>query len=203
MVSFLSIAIQAGGESKRMGQNKALLPFLGQPLIMRVIQRVLPVAQEVLVTTNEPAKFEFTHLPLFPDITPGYGALGGLLTAMQAASQPCVAVVACDMPFVNAGLISAEFEMLNSSEYDIIVPRSAESLEPFHAVYRRETCLPAIRAALDANQLRIISWFPAVQVKELSADEVAGFDPNGLAFLNVNTPTELAEAERLALVKDG
>jgi len=185
-----------------MGQNKAMLPFMGQPLIGRVIKRVESIAQEVLVTTNEPELYTSLGLPLFSDIMPGFGALGGLLTALTVASQPYVAVVACDMPFVNPALISAEFELLISTNYDIVVPRSAEELEPFHAVYRRESCLPAIKLALESNQKRIISWFPAMRVKELRPDETRRYDPAGLAFMNINTTADLSEAECLAALHD-
>ncbi len=101
----LTVVIQAGGESRRMGQDKALLPFLGKPLIQRVIERVASLADELLVTTNRPEAYQFLDLPLFPDVIPGRGALGGLYTALSAASQPLVAVVACDMPFASPALL--------------------------------------------------------------------------------------------------
>ncbi len=84
----LTVAIQAGGESRRMGQDKALLPFLGQPLIVRVIERLKLLADEILVTTNHPQAYQFLGLPLYPDQQPGRGALGGLYTALNAASHP-------------------------------------------------------------------------------------------------------------------
>ena len=107
----LTVVIQAGGESRRMGQDKALIPFLGDHLIQRVRGRVAPLADELLVTTNQPQGYRFLGLPLFPDLIPGRGALGGLYTALSAASQPLVAVVACDMPFVNAEMLAAGRDM--------------------------------------------------------------------------------------------
>ena len=90
-----SIAIQAGGESRRMGRDKGLMPFLGRPLIQRVLERLTPIADEVLVTTNSPDEYRFLNLPLFPDLKPGRGALGGLYTALSSAACEAVAVVAC------------------------------------------------------------------------------------------------------------
>jgi molybdopterin-guanine dinucleotide biosynthesis protein A len=89
-----------------MGQDKALIPFLGQPLIQRVKERVAKIADEVLVTTNNPEAFGFLQVRLVKDVIPGMGALGGLYTALYAASHPLVAVVACDMPFVNPLILS-------------------------------------------------------------------------------------------------
>jgi molybdopterin-guanine dinucleotide biosynthesis protein A len=198
----LTIVIQAGGESRRMGQDKALLPFLGQTLIERVVDRVKPLADEVLVTTNRLEAFEFLGLRLVPDLIPGRGALGGVYTALQAATQPLVAIVACDMPFANPGLFAAERDLLLSSEADITIPFSGKGLEPFHAVYRRETCLPASEAALKAGKWRVDSWFSEMNVYTLQVEEIRRYDPRLLCFRNVNTPEELTEAERIALEMD-
>lgn len=196
----LTVCIQAGGASSRMGEDKALKPFLGRPLIQRVIERLTPIADEVIVTTNRPAEYAFLGLRLFSDLMPGRGALGGLYTAIASASRPFVAVVACDMPFASARLIAAMNRLLVQQEADVAIARSQEGYEPFHAVYRRDTCLPAIESAIRADQWKVIAWFPHVRVRELTPDEVRSLDPNGLAFWNVNTPAEFAEAERLALL---
>ena len=71
-------------------------------------------------------------------------------------------------------------------------------VEPFHAVYRRETCLPAVAQAIDSDQWKLISWFPQVKVRKITSAEVARLDPSGLAFSNVNTPEELLQAEQRA-----
>jgi molybdopterin-guanine dinucleotide biosynthesis protein A len=195
----LSVVIQAGGESRRMGQDKALIPFLGRPLIARVIDRVAGLGDEVLVTTNRPEQYGFLGLPLFPDSIPGRGALGGLYTALKVAGQPLVAVVACDMPFVSASLLAAARDLLLESGKAAVIPRTSGGTEPFHAVYHRETCLPAIEAALQEDRWRVDAWFAAVRPRFLSPEETRFYDPAGLAFWNVNTPEELQEAEDLAL----
>lgn len=195
----LSVSIQAGGESRRMGRDKALIPFLGHPLIQRVLERLTPIADEVLVTTNRPEDYHFLDLPLFRDIKPGRGALGGLYTAVSSATCEFVAVVACDMPFASAALIEAASRLLAQEEADVVIPDSGGGLEPLHAVYRRETCRPAIESAIDADQWRLISWFPQVKVHILQPDEIKLCDPSGLAFWNLNTPEEFAEAEQRAI----
>lgn len=194
----LSVVIQAGGESRRMGQDKALLPFLGRPLILRVIARMLPLASEVLVTTNQPEAYRFLGVPLFTDIYPGRGALGGLYTALHAAHHPVVAVVACDMPFASPELITLARDRLHETEADVVIPSTASGLEPLHAVYRRETCLPLVKKAVEAGKWRLISWFPAARVIILEPDEVMRIDPDQRAFWNLNTPEEFRRAEELA-----
>ena len=194
----LTVCIQAGGESSRMGEDKALKTFLGRPMIQRVIERLSPIADEVIVTTNHPEEYAFLNLPLFADLKPGRGALGGLYTAIASAKYPFVGVVACDMPFASATLLEAASRLLVEEEVDVVIPKSEEGYEPLHAVYRRATCLPAIEAAIEADQWRLIAWFPQVKVYTLTADEVKRYDLLGLAFWNVNTPEEFAEAERIA-----
>ena len=199
----LTLVIQAGGESRRMGQDKALLPFLGRTLIERVLARAAHLADEVLVTTNKPEGYTFLGLPLVTDVIPGRGALGGLYTALSAASQPLVAVVACDMPFVSPELLGFERDLLLQESYDAAIPRTAGGSEPFHAVYRRETCLPHVQAVIQADKWRVDAWYAQADVRLLSPEETQLYDPHGLAFWNVNTPEELAEAEKMAKELNG
>ncbi len=181
-----------------MGEDKALKTFLGRPLIERVIKRLAPIADEFIVTTNRPEHYNFLNLRLIPDLRPGRGALGGLYTAIASAAHPIVAVVACDMPFASATLIEASRKIMDGEQADVVIAKSDEGYEPLHAVYRRETCLPAIEAAIDADHWKVVAWFPRVKVRVLTHEEIASFDPSGLAFWNVNTPEEFAEAEKLA-----
>jgi molybdopterin-guanine dinucleotide biosynthesis protein A len=194
-----SVAIQAGGASSRMGQDKALLPFLGETLLARVMNRISPLGDEVLVTTNHPERFTDFGVSLVRDELPGKGALGGLYTALRAARYPLVIVVACDMPFVNAEILAEACDRILANEVDVLIPFTNEGYEPFHAVYRRDTCLPAVYAALQAGERRLISWFPQVEVLTLSGDEMLRYDPHQLAFWNVNTPDDLHRAEELAV----
>jgi molybdopterin-guanine dinucleotide biosynthesis protein A len=194
-----TVAVQAGGQSSRMGEDKALKPFLGRPLIQRVIDRLARMADEVIVTTNRPEAYAFLDLPLFPDLKPGRGALGGLYTALASAKGDVVGVAACDMPFASRVLFEHMYKLLADQAFDVVIPQSAEGLEPLHAVYRRGTCVPAIEAALQADQWKVIAWFPQVKVYTLNQDEVKRLDPDGLAFWNLNTPDEFADAERRAL----
>jgi molybdenum cofactor guanylyltransferase len=195
----LTVSIQAGGQSSRMGEDKALKTFLGSALIQRVIERLSPIADEVIVTTNRPEAYSFLDLRLIPDLKPGRGALGGLYTAIASASHPIVAVVACDMPFASAPFIETASWLLVEEEADVVIAKSNEGYEPLHAIYRRDTCLPAIEAAIDADQWKVVAWFPQVKVRVLTPEELKHLDPAGLAFWNVNTPEEFAKAEQLAL----
>lgn len=181
-----------------MGEDKALKSFLGKPLIQRVVDRLSPIADELIVTTNRPEDYAFLNTRLISDLKPGRGALGGLYTAIASASHPIVAVVACDMPFASPSFIESAHRLLVQEDADVVIAKTDEGYEPLHAIYRRETCLPAIEAAIAADLWKVIVWFPQVNVHTLSLDEVKAFDPSGLCFWNVNTPEEFAQAEQIA-----
>jgi molybdopterin-guanine dinucleotide biosynthesis protein A len=197
-----SLALLSGGISGRMGQDKALMPFLGRPLILRILERLSSLADEVILSTNRPAEYAFLGLPLHPDLQPGCGALGGLYTVLTAARGPIVAVVACDMPFANPALFQYEYELISESSADVVIASTSQGLEPLHAVYRRDTCLPVIKTALEAGRLKLVDWLPQVNTRIVEPEEVARFDPDGLAFLNLNTPEEFRQAEERARLEE-
>ncbi len=200
----VTVVIQAGGESRRMGQSKARVPFQGRPLICRLIERLRCAADELIITTNEADTLGFLD-EMYPDLDIKLvgdafefrGALPGLYTAMQAARNPYVAVVACDMVFASASLVVAESLVMAETGADVVVPVNKHGFEPFHALYRRSRCLPAVRRALDRGEKRAQSFFddPAVEVFEFSHERVLDAEPRGGCFINANTPDELERIE--------
>lgn len=199
----LTVVLQAGGESRRMGRSKATVPFLGEPLIWRGIRRLAPVADELLITTNEPENLGFLDeltaagkLRLVRDAYDTRGALRGLYTAIEAATRDYVAVVACDMVFPSADLICAELAALEDGGQDVALPKTQLGYEPFHGVYRRATCLPEVRAAIEDGQARATALLDRVRVCCFTEEMVEAAVPGGNCFVNVNTPDELHEVER-------
>lgn len=195
----LSVVIQAGGESRRMGRDKALVSFLGRPMIERIIERVAPLADELVITSNNPAGLAYLGLPVFPDVTDRRGALNGLLTALSVATGEFVAVVACDMVFASPELLAAEFDALVAEDGDIAVPVTAHGFEPFHAVYRRETCVTAARRAVERGESRAPSWFSDMRVVAFDRERLDAIGLSGPVFVNANTPDDIVSAEALAL----
>ncbi len=200
----VSVVIQAGGESRRMGRSKATVPFGGRPMICRLIERLAPAADELIITTNEADKLTFVHdmypelnIVLVPDECDFRGALPGLYTAIKAASSPYVAVVACDMVLASASLVQAEAIEMNEKGADVVVPVNKHGFEPFHALYRKDICLPAIKKRLDEGNKRAQSFFDLVKVEEFPHSRVLEAEPMGGCFMNANTPDELAHLENL------
>lgn len=192
----------AGGQSRRLGRNKALEPFCGQPLMARVAARLSEVCGELVVVVAEPGKAAGLPIPaearVTADLYPGKGSLGGIYSGLHAASNPWVIVVACDMPFLNVVLLRHMLALRQSN--DVIVPLVEGYPEPTHAAYSK-TCLEPIRWRLERDQLKIASFFEDVRVRSIPEEEVRRLDPDLLSFFNVNTQEDLDRA--LALAEGG
>ena len=192
----LSLAIIAGGQSRRMGRDKAFVELGGTPLIERVIARSANLGQsETILITNKPAQYAHLGLPMHGDILQDKGSLGGIYTALARAKSPDVLVLACDMPFVNRGLLRFMIKQMDD-ETDIVVPTVDGYPQGLHAIYKK-TCIAPIAEQLAANRLKIIRFYDQMRVRYLDEADYAPFDPQGRSFANLNTPEELAEAERL------
>ena len=188
-----SIVVNAGGQSTRMGTDKALLDIGGKPMIERILEQTAGLGDQLIIT-NTPEQYAYLGLPLASDVLPGKGALGGLYTALQAATQPYAVVLACDMPFVSRALL--EYMMSLAEAFEAVVPHLLQAgegqaeAEPFRAIYGK-ACLDPIRRALEANRLRMISFFPEVRLRWVESDEIRRYDPGLTTFMNCNTPAEL------------
>lgn len=200
----LTVAIQAGGESRRMGRSKATVPFGGRPLLCRLVERVHPIADEILITTNEPQNLGFLDdmpegrkVRLERDVIDRRGSLTGLYTALLKARYGYVALCACDMMDVSSSLFAAEFDRILQGGYDIVVPVNDQGFEPFHAVYRRDVCLDAVESALAEGKksMKAIVRDSDLNVCYYTMREVYDAVPDGGCFANCNTPEELARAE--------
>ena len=191
----LSIAIQAGGRSSRMGHDKALISLAGRPLIEHVLERIEGLADDLLITTNRPESLRYLGLRLVSDAEPGAGALQGLRTALAHAQGSDLLVIACDMPFMPRPLL--EHIIARRGLADIVVPRRGMHFEPLLALYRRESCLPAVEAALARGEQRMVSFYAGLHILAIEGGELAQLDPDGQAFFNINTPQDLARAEAL------
>jgi len=193
MTNGLTVAIQSGGKSSRMGTDKAFVLFDGRPMIEVVRAAVAGLGDELILITNKPEQYAHLGLPMFGDLYPETGPLGGIYTALHAASHPHVLVVACDMPWLNRPLL--EYMVGLRQTADVVVPRWDKFPEPLHAVYSK-ACLEPIREKLEADMLKITAFYGRVSVRFVDRGEIERFDPDGRSFVNVNTPDDLAERQR-------
>ena len=184
----LTVAIQAGGKSSRMGTDKSFVLFNGQPMIEVVRDAVAGLGDELILITNKPDAYAHLGLPMTGDLYPDTGPLGGIYSALYRAAHPHVLTVACDMPWLNRPLLEYMAGLRDTA--DVIVPRWDKFPEPLHAIYSK-ACLEPIREKLDAQLFKITAFYGRVSVRFVERAEIERFDPDGRSFLNVNTPDEL------------
>jgi len=187
----------AGGKSSRMGRNKALMTLAGQRLVDRAMTVLSSVLDDLLMVTNSPELYADLGVRMVPDVVAGKGALGGIHSALHHAAAPHCLVVACDMPFLNADFL--RYIVDQRAAYDVVVPIADGRPQPLHAVYGK-ACLQPIARRLESDRLHVVGFFPDVRVREVTAQELAAFDPEGLSFRNLNTPEEFADAESRLMV---
>ncbi len=182
--------ILAGGQSRRMGRDKALIAFEGRPIIAHVIDTLRELSDDVLVVSNRSAAYESFGIRIVPDADPPGGPLGGISAGLAAAQHDLAIVVACDMPFLNTQLLHSLVE--RAVNVDAVVPLTGDQFEPLHAVYRR-TCLAAINRHLAGGDRRVISFFDEVRVKAVPETDWQLIDPTGRSIANLNTPDDLLQ----------
>lgn len=174
-------AILAGGASRRMGRDKALMPFRGVPLIQHVTEQLRPMFAEIIVGANSPSAFGFLKLPVIPDRVPGKGPLMGILSCLSAITSDLCFITGCDVPWIDPGFVQTLLR--RAPGHDIVVPRTPEGyFEPLFAVYRRSVAAAA-QNAIDAGERRIAVLFDRVRVcpVEFPANEW---------YQNLNTPED-------------
>ncbi len=176
--------ILAGGDSRRMGRNKALLEVHGERMIETAYRRMAELFDEVLLITNSPEVYDFIPCRKIADIYPCMGPLGGIHAALSCCTADRAFVTACDMPWLNPELIRELSSMPGG--VDVVIPETPGGLEPLHAVYAK-SCLPRMEKVLQAGERRIISFFDMAQVRLVPRGRVAALDPDYASFRNINT----------------
>lgn len=187
----VTVAILAGGASRRMGRDKSFVELEGRPMIAHVIAHLEALALPVAIITNTPDAYAGFGLPCHTDVMPGSGSLGGIYTALWHSPTDYVLCVACDMPFLNPALLRHLIGL--RAGYDAVVPVTDGRAHGLHAVYARHS-RDAMRAQIDAGNLRITDLLGALRVREVPADELRAFDPALRSLRNLNSPADIDQA---------
>ncbi len=192
--------ILAGGESRRMGQNKALMRLGDETLISRTLKRLQIVTDETIVIANSAHLYSKLNVRVYEDLIPKSGALGGVYTGLTHAVNNSVLCVACDMPLLQPKLLSYLLSVLG--EHDAVVPYTREMegsnpmLQTLCAVYSRR-CNGVIRQMLEEGELRLHALSDRIKVRRVPPGEWRKFDPDGLSFVNVNTREDFERVRKM------
>lgn len=187
--------VLAGGRSRRLGLDKALVRFGGVPLLRIVVERVAQVCREVVVAVDRPNRYEGLALParLVADESPGLGPLSGLQVGLRTCRTEHVLVAACDLPFLNVELLRHMARLPRS--YQALVPWRDGRWQPLHAIYAR-SCLEAVDA-MAAGGGSMQELLGRLNVRRLDEEEMDRLDPDGLSLVNLNERSDLDRARGL------
>jgi molybdopterin-guanine dinucleotide biosynthesis protein A len=179
--------VLAGGQSTRMGQDKALLMLGGEPLVKRALSKLKEVCAEVAVAGGSEALQRFGHV--IADKNPGCGPLGGIVAALEQSSFEWNLFLPVDAPFVPVSALKALLSAAAGFEGVCAMARTDGVMQPLCAVYSRKA-LEVLRQELEAGR-----WKVTRAIEAAGAVKVMDFDA-GSWFVNLNTPEEFAEAEK-------
>jgi len=196
LIQGVSCVILAGGESKRMGSDKARVKLAGLTLIERVLATVNPLFDDVMISGRDNA-VEIGGTRFVKDRHTGRGPIIGLCAALQEARHPYLFVIACDMPFVTPQLI--ESLALNPDGYDVVVPMRDGRPEPLCALYST-ACINVLVGRVENGQRGLVSFIenrPEFKVRRISEQESRKIDPALQSFMDIDSTEVLAEAERM------
>ena len=192
--------VQAGGGSRRFGQDKAMIELGGKTMLARTTELVGRVCETVQIVAPA-GKYQSTPAVVIADRYPGEGPLGGIITALAAATTLSLRadwalIVSCDMPFLTPDFLTFLCHRAETSSKQVIVPESASGLEPLCAVWKTEA-LPKIEAAFVAGVRKVTEAMKRLPMEVLDENTWKQFDTEGRLFWNMNTPADFEEARQI------
>jgi molybdenum cofactor guanylyltransferase len=192
MIDDCTAIILAGGDSRRMRQDKAMMTFSGQPLIQRAIDSLQQIFPVILISVRKPRPE--VKLPQVCDFQSDGGPLTGLASAMAQITTPWAFVVGCDMPFVSCALV--EQLAAHREQYQAVVPVVGGRLQPIAAFYS-SSCIAMMRANLASGDRSLLGILKLLQVCYVDENELMKSDPHLHSFVDLDTPQDVAIAKDL------
>lgn len=189
-------AILAGGESRRLGRDKATLRLGGLPMANWVARALAPAVAELWLITNHPHRHLALNLPLVTDLTPFQGPLGGLATALFYARTPWVLLTSVDAPLLSPPLAEALASAAARTSRPALICRTARGLEPFPGLYAVRL-LARLQDFLQ-DRRTFMAFVAPLRPQVWGAEVWSAFDPEGASFENLNRPEDLARFESVA-----
>jgi molybdenum cofactor guanylyltransferase len=185
--------ILAGGESSRMGRDKALLELNGEPLIVRAA-RLLETVVGAPTVVGYREEFRALGLRAIADDAPGAGPLGGIATALHAARASWSLVVACDLPYLTQAWLEFLTGRAVESQADVLMPMNERGAEPLCAMYNK-SAEARIREALARGTRKITDALAGARIETIEPREWKAFDSEGILFKNMNSPGDYEESK--------
>lgn len=185
-----TLAVLAGGKSLRYPPNKLLVPWKGKPLIFHTLSRIIHSLSHTIIVASDNEVFSFLQLPVFTDIYPNKGPLGGIHTALHFSTTPFVWIVAGDMIYIDPKILNLLLE--KSKDTDCVIPINPDGqFEPLCGLYRK-TCLSVVDEIIqNTENPSVLLLYKEVKVKTISWRDITRSGLTKSIFTNINIPDDL------------
>jgi molybdopterin-guanine dinucleotide biosynthesis protein A len=192
--------VLVGGQSRRMGRDKALLEFDGQPLWRRMVNLLAPFVESVTLL-GPGDRYGALGVPVLEDCERAGGPLAAIVNGLENSSWDWNIFLPCDLPLLDPGFIAHLILRLERGDIDAAVAQTGGGWQPLCAAYRR-TCLPKMKRALEEGQKALVKLLPELR-PELRLDAITPAQLQSLGFseamfLNLNDVRSWKEALRLS-----
>jgi len=184
--------VLTGGESKRMGSDKARIVLAGKSLLEHVLEQLEPLFSDILISVRE--KRADIHYPQIVDKTADRGPMVGIKSVLEQVKTDWVFVIACDMPFISTGLIQHLAGLRGG--HDAVVPHVSDRPQPLFGFYNK-TCLPMMEARMKQGQRSMIRLLADLDVFELSEQQVKTIDPELKSLLSLDSVEDVKRVENV------
>ena len=188
--------VLAGGQSKRMGTDKALLMLNGQTVIERVVQSLASVSDELLLVVNEPSRYKFLNLPTVTDQVPNSGPLMALYSGLLHTSASWCLATACDAPLLQPQLLKHLLEYRGS--VDAVLPFINNNIQPFPGLYSK-TCTSILESLLSKGRSAARDIANSCNVITVNEERIRTLDPDLKSFQDLDTPNDFERLQSIAL----
>jgi molybdopterin-guanine dinucleotide biosynthesis protein A len=177
------------------GNDKAFLSVGNQTIMDRLYNTLQGLFDEVLLVTNNPLQYLSWNLMIVTDLFSIRSSLTGIHAGLFHASASHAFITACDTPFLKKELIGALLEEVDP-KWDVVVPVTEQGNQPLCAIYSKR-CIKPIEHQLQNEELKILKFFPKVNVKEIPEERVRSADRHLISFFNINTPEDFTASEKI------
>jgi molybdopterin-guanine dinucleotide biosynthesis protein A len=186
----ISAIILARGPSVRIKKDKAFLKIGEQTFVERIIQKIAPVCNEIIISTKRPAKWTkySKRAKVIKDSLRVKSSLVGIYSGLKASRNQYALILACDIPLISISFIQRLVSY--TPRFDIIIPQTANGLEPLCAIYSKR-CLAPIKKLMESGDFKILNFFDSVRVKYVKTDL------HRAGLININTVNDYRKLSKL------
>ncbi len=191
----IAALILAGGQSSRMGQDKALVTFEGQPLLQRMCQVAATCCQPIYILTPWPERYQpvvSENVQFLLESHPGQGPLVALADGLAQIQAEWVLLLACDLPLLQPTILQTWVNQLTwvPDSMLAVVPRQASGWEPLCGFYRRAALKP-LQEFIQQGGRSFQMGLTQIPVQPLTVDQSVAE-----MLFNCNTPDDLNRLEK-------